>query len=443
MIHPINDYLKVTVRLLLLALIDWLLFLPIWILLEKYLLSLQYSWVWALTLTVLVVAGVLLRHFCSRRWKQIIAGLILGAAPAILFRGLNPAALPLTAAGFVCAFLGMTAGTRYNRQRIYSVGLTVYLIAAIVYPRIPELRGSMSLLTLSGAMCLVLALLYFNISHLRYSSFNAEGERLPAGIKRHNRLLVILFVVIAAATAAGAGRAVGLLIWNALRLIFKWLTQLLSGSGDIPEPESAPVPPITMLPQAETNEPGLLTIILDVLFYSLGTAAVLLLLFLALRWLYHNTAGWWRKSVDAILAMLRKQSSPEPTSFIDEETSVFKWESTVRSIRDYWRNKLLPVARRDRWEEAEGPRERVRWLYRHWLLAKQEDGYEPKAFLTPLETGRDAYKWAEEMKGQRNSERRRISEVPDDLIHTYNKARYSNEMPAEEVIIEMKKRLRL
>lgn len=438
-----GDQLKASIRLWLGCVIEWLLFLPLWVLLEVYLPPEQELMLWIYTLPLLSLAGVLLRQVCNRRWKQLLAALPIGAAAGLFYGGgLDIKVLPLIAVSALFAYLGMTAASRDQRLKSYVAGITVYFAAAIIFARVPELLPSLKLLTWSGSLCLVLALLDSNISFLRYSSFAADTARLPSGIRRHNRLFVLLFVAAAAVLAAGAGKALGILLWNTARLIIGWLTRLLSGSEEAPPTETAPPAAPPELPQTEIHEPGLLSMIFEIIFYGIGAAVLLVLLYLGLRWLYRNTGGIFRKAIDALLSMLRRETPQEHAAFQDEEQNIFAWEKTVQGLREYWMNRLKPGGRRDRWEVMSTSRERVRWLYRHWLSAKQAEGYKVKGFLTPSETGEDVAEWAESRKQMRKSAGG--SEFsPEELLQLYNQARYGKDEAAGKDLEQLKKQLKL
>jgi hypothetical protein len=408
------------------AFIDWLLLLPVWLLLQTYLQSGEAAVRWIYILPLLVAGGVLLRHKCGRLWKQLLAALLLGVLAGLLSSTLTLLGIPLVAGAAVCAYLGLTTASRVNRFRIYLTGITLYFIASIAFSRITELQPNVSVLTWSGSLCLVLALIDSNSSHLRYSSLNSDAARLPEGLRRHNRLYLAGFIILAAILAAGGGKAAGMLLWNAVRFFFSWLSRIFSGSDEAPPPEETPPEMIQEFPAAEAGEPGILAAILNIGLYIVVAAIVLAVLYYGVRWLYRNTGGMLRRALDWLLTLLRRESPAAAAGYQDEETSLFTWEQTVQDFRDYLRSKLTPASRRDRWEGVDGSQARIRWLYRHWLRAKHTEGYEVKAYLTPQETAADVAAWSE---GQKRQRRRSGSEgqAYDRLLGLYNKARYADE----------------
>lgn len=426
------------------AVIEWLMLLPVWLLMHTYLQRGEAAVTWIYLLPVLTAGGVLLRNVCSRLWKQLLAALLLGLLSGWLSGALTITGIPLVAGAAVCAYLGMTAAARVNRLKIYMAGMALYFTGSIFFSRIPELQANVTVLTWSGSLSLILVLLDSNSSHLRYRSLDGDKARLPAGLRRHNRLFVAGFIILAAALALGGAKAVVMLLWNAARIFITWISRLFSGS-EAPPPEAAPPAAAPQLPAFEENEPGLLAVILDIAFYIAGTAVVLLMLYFTLRWLYRNTGGILRRAVDRLLTLLRRESKPAAAGYQDEETSLFTWEQTLRGFRKYWQSRLSPASRRDRWEGMNGSRERIRWLYRHWLRARQAEGYEVKAYLTPQETAADVAAWSE---GQRRKRTGHSSDgqTGNRLLKLYNKARYTDEELSElstEEEASLKEQLRL
>ncbi|MGN7763920.1 DUF4129 domain-containing protein [Paenibacillus sp. 22594] len=438
-----SELLKSTYRLWLICIVEWLLFLPVWIVLQMYLQSGAAALPWIYTLPLISMAGVMLRQSCNRKWKQLLAALLLGGLAGILAGAFSLREIPLYAGAVISAYLGITSGGHSNRLRIYIAGIAVYFVATIAFARIPLLQPSVAVLTWSGSLCLILALLDSNTSHLHYSSFTGDGSPLPRGIRRHNRLFVLLFIAVAALLAAGAGRALGLFFWHAAQAFFGWVSRLFSDSSRPEPPQEAPPQAMPEMPPAETHEPGLLAMILDVAFYAIGAAALIVILYYGLRWLYRNSGGVWRRFIDSLLSLLRRESPQNNTAYQDEEKSIFTWEKTVQGVREYWRSRTTSASRRDRWEGMNGGREQTRWLYRHWLKNKRAQGYLQRSYLTPQETAVDVAEWNESRKRQRKTQVTDADAASAQLLRVYNQARYGGTEPSEAEVGQLKEKLKL
>lgn len=434
----LSMYVRDSLKLWLSCLLELLLFLPVLILFRVYLLPEggDHSILYLLPLFSLV--GVLLRNYCNVRWKKLLIGSLLGVAYGMLI-GISIYSVPLAIAGFCCAFLGMNAISRNNSQ-LYWVGIAGYFVATIVFHRIPELQPFNTLLTWSGSLSLVLTLLISNTNHLRYSSLSEENNVLPKRLQLHNRLHVGVIVIAGLLLATGAGKTIGLWLWNVIRFFFR---QLFSKTSEPKPQEVAPPNVVSQFPLVAESEPGLLAAILDIVVYIVGAVAIGVVAYFALRWLYRNAGEKWRRAIDALLAMLRKEHAPKNNSaYQDEEKSVFTWEKTLRGFKDFWSKQLTPKNRLERWDQIHGERERVRWLYRRWLEMKRDSGYEVKRFLTPKETGIDVLAWAKGNKHQRRGEDRQGT-APDQLLKLYNEVRYGDEVPSEADVAALKDQLKL
>ncbi|ULO05068.1 hypothetical protein H1230_18295 [Paenibacillus sp. 19GGS1-52] len=440
---PETNDLRLSFKLWLFCLIELLLYMPFLVLFRVYLLPEQAGLPWLYVLPLLSLVGVFLRYYCNLKWKQLVVALGLGLVLGALASGISIAGIPLIVAGFICTYQGMTADSRPDRFKIYWAGVVVYFIATIVFHRIPDLQASSTLLNWSGSLCLVLALFMSNSNYLRYSSFSGESTRLPKGLLRHNRLFVICVVIAAVVLAAGAGKFMGLLLWNTARMILGWISSLFAGSETPPPEQNAPAPIAPELPLVAANEPGLLAAILNISFYILGILIFGALAYFALRYLYRNTSGIWRRAIDRLLSMLRKERNPTVNdAFLDEEKNIFTWEKTVQGLKDYWSTKLNLGGRQDRWEQMKSNRERVRWLYRHWLGSKSESGYEVKRYLTPMETRTDILEWSDLKNRTHKGEKDSVT-TQDNLLKLYEKVRYGEEEPSEADVTALKKELKL
>ncbi|WP_162551316.1 DUF4129 domain-containing protein [Paenibacillus tepidiphilus] len=434
------------IRVYMTALMDWLLFLPVWLILQHFCLPGEQGALWLYTLPLVALAGVATRRFCTRKWKQLLAAILLGLLDGLLLGlfdewliGDFPLfALPVAAAAV--AYLGLTAAMRGRGMEIFLPGIGTYFVASLAFPRIAGMEDSSSLLIWSGSLCLVLVLLNTSLSHLRRSSYAEEGARLPAGIRTLNFVYVLLFTAGAVLLAAGGSKIILMSALAGVRQIFAWIAALFSGSEEPVQPEAAPPAAMPQLP-GEVSEPGLLSYVLNLLFYALGTAVILVALYFLLRWLYRNSGGYLRRAIDGLLSLLRRETVRENTGYRDEETSVFSWQQTVTQFRKYWRDKLGMDARRDRWEDMGGERERVRWLYRHWLQDRRAAGYEPKAYLTPLETEAEVAAWQMDSSRRRKGDAQ-SGEAGQRLVELYNRSRYGETEPDAREVAELKERLK-
>lgn len=474
-------YLRQSVRLWLSCLMEHALLLPVWILFVVYAWPEALSFIWLGGMLLLSLIGALLSFPLRKLWQRGAVAICLGmgyaSLPLILLPRLGlsgsdimaePArvfvivqAAAFLVAGVVCTLQGLTAVAREGQYRLYWAAITIYFIAGVVFPRVPLLRDSVSLLTWVGVACVAAALFVTNHQHLRYNlDSTGSHERLPAGLKRHNRLFVTAIIVASLLLAAGVGRWIGGVLWGLLRGLLQWLTRSPAPEPILPEePPAMPSPP-PLLP-AEVQEPGLLAKLLNIIFYIFGGLVIAALLVVAVYWLYRHGGNIWRKGIARLLSLLRRESPPGSQEvYRDEEKSIFSWEDTLQGWRQA-ASRLFGVrgTATERWEEMQDSRERARYLYRQFLRKEREQGYSLKAELTPRETVEDICSEQERQLGLRKASGRRGKGNADSksgpldreqakgdsviqrLLRLYYPARYGDKLISEEELAELHRRL--
>lgn len=475
-----SAYLVQTLRIGLGCLMEYVLLLPAWILFAAFLRPPEFPVAGLGLLPLLSLAGVLAGPRLHKLWQRGAVALGFGlafAAAAFAWAGGVGAlgygnapsvavfllqTVALLAAGVLCSLQGMTVRNRQGSYRLYWDGLGLYFLAGIFFPRIEALQGTVPLITWVGVFSLATALFVTNHQYLRYSSHSGDSrERLPAGLRRHNRLFVGVILVLALLLAAGAGRWIGSLLLGWLRAVVRWLLRQPKEPQPLEQPEVGVQPLEPMIP-VETHDPDLLSRILNFAFYAFGGLIIAALLGFVLYWLYKNAGGIWRKAIDRLLSLLRREgATTEQAAYLDEETSLFTWESTLQGWRKMGARLLRSGKPPERWEGMKDNRERVRYLYRLFLREEQERGYPVKPYLTPqeivqelrLETGQKSEATKATRPGRRrfsfgagNSERENSRVRVDSdaalspLLRLYYQVRYGGETPPDEELAELRRR---
>ncbi len=458
-------YLGQSIRLWLSCLMEHALLLPVWVLFVVYAWPEALSFIWLGGMLLLSLIGALLSFSLRKLWQRGAVAICLGmgyaSLPLILLPRLGFAGSDITseparvvnimqaafflAAAVVCIMQGLTAASRKGHYRLYWAAITIYFIAGIVFPRVPLLSDSVPLLTWAGAACVAAALFVTNHQHLRYNlDSTGSHERLPAGLKRHNRLFVTAIIVASLLLAAGVGRWIGGVLWGMLRGLLQWLTRSPAPEAILPEePPAMPSPP-PFLPE-EVREPGLLAKLLNIVFYVFGGLVIAALVVVAIYWLYRHGGTIWRKSIARLLSLLRRESAPYSAEvYRDEEKNIFSWEDALQGWRQA-ASRLFGVrtSAPERWEEIQDSRERARYLYRQFLRKEREQGYSLKAELTPRETAEDIRSEQERQAGMKKASGRRgeRDSVIQRLLKLYYPARYGDKPINEEELAELHRRL--
>lgn len=391
-------------------------FLPVWLIVAIYMVpSAVERVVWLLTLPILTLCGVLLSFRMTKLWVRWLTAILPGLLHMLLFYDTVWHAVVLFAAAWTVVVRGMAVSSPQSRAKViarYSAGLLLYFIGYIVVSRLDEWTPYIPLFTAGGILCIIIALFTVNDRLLRQESFSADDRTVSAvpGLRRHNRWFV-------AGTAAGAmlvAAAASGFLGHWMLVIVRALLRALLPSEQAPEPEKEPSPaPAPPMLQAAPEEKGWFAQLLDILFYVIGAAAVCVLAFLLLRAAYRNRriiAGLLGRVWRRLAAFLGRTHRPEAgTGYVDEETTIFSWETVQRALTDKW---LKRFGRAERWSELGDNRERVRFLYREWLRGLGKRGYTVRSSLTPEETRVDAQRSMQTAAGA------------EGLIGLYYKARY-------------------
>ncbi|WP_018751638.1 DUF4129 domain-containing protein [Paenibacillus sanguinis] len=472
--------LRNSLRLWLSCLMEHTLLLPIWILFVVYAWPEGQSFIWLGGLPLLSLIGALLSLRMRRLWQRGVMAVCLGAGyaslpliwlPRLGFPGSDITAGParvllmVQAAAFlgaavVCTMQGLTAAAREGQYRLYWAAIANYFIAGIVFPKVPLLSDTVPLLTWAGAACVAAVLFVTNHQHLRYNlDSTGSHERLPAGLKRHNRLFMAAIIAASLLLAAGVGRWIGGVLWELLRGLIQWLTRSPAPEPILPE-EPPAMPARPPLPE-EVSEPGMLAELLNILFYVFGGLVIALLIGGAIYWLYRHGGTLWRKSIARLLSLLRRESPlPSQEVYRDEEKNIFSWEDTLQGWRQA-ASRLFGVraAAPERWEEMKDSRKQVRYLYRQFLRKERDRGYSLKAELTPRETAEDIRCEQARQPELRKASGRRwkgnassqsgpwgLEQAPGDsviqrLLKLYYPARYGDKPINEEEVAELHRNL--
>ncbi|SDD13624.1 protein of unknown function [Paenibacillus sp. UNCCL117] len=420
------------------------------LLLPVPLVALAYGWPGAIDRSAelgwvlgLMLLGALAGAWIGLRWRRVwqhgLASLLLGPALGLSagqLAGGDAYSLAVTAGiGILAAYAGMSAYGRAGSGRIYVSGLVVYGLAGMVFPFQPPLAKLLPILSAAGAASLVLVLFMLNGSHIR--GVTLSGGRpvvIPAALRRHNRIFVAAVLL-----AMGAASSLSGFVWQGVRTLLGWLLSGGEEAPPVPEPEPPPQkqPPPWM--GEPPPEPGVWTHILNALFYALAVGLMLAIVAALLVWLYRRGPGLIRRWLDGLLALLRgRTEQQEKTGYIDEESGLWSW-SDLR----LWPGRRRGGRKESRWEELSAGEERVRYLYRSWLLGNTGRGYSFHPPLTPRETAADIERWLREAGARKGAvPTAEAAEAARELVELYEAARYGGKQPDEARLEELRRRLR-
>lgn len=380
-------------------------------------------WLISLPLAVLLgaTASILLR--IRRTIIVLLIALAGGALSTTILTGwVIHAIIPLLSASILIWRNGLKAATEPSNTRLtashYWSGLLMYFIGFFLFRSYEPLRDYLSLLVGAGTVAIILTVILSNAHQLIVVSHSADGQpAVPASLKRHNRVYIIAVLVVAFGIAAFVSLPLGEIISEWFRSFLRWL---FSRSTTMEPPVDQPVQGELIPPELQEGEPStfakwLLRIltVFGVVLFIVVSIWIVFLLYRKFREVFRRLFAWMARLFRSRLDVRTD------TGYVDETTRLL----TLDTIRERWSQRLREWGSRGKeranWEDWSA-RERIRYVYRQFVRARIDEGYEYKAYLTPSETAKDLASWSQERKKMDEPK-------PDDLIRLYNQARYSDD----------------
>lgn len=432
----------------LLGTLEFILFLPATIILGILLappLTMEH---WLLVLLLCYYLGSLSRALIGRfsQWVYLLLGAVVVAALFISVSGLGYLAILSWMIGQLFFFRGYQFFVRHwidlFPPNLFWAGLAIYLLTSMFYYQVEGLQPYLGLYTVGGICTVIICLWMTNTLHLNAAKRfgKKEGTSLPKSLVRHNRILVLLFTILVFVIAFFSvikKFVVETLKWifSGIVWVFLWLGSLLSSGVEEPIPEGDGVDAIPELP---LSEPSWLANFLSSIAKYVGMF-LFILLFALLVW---KLSQLLFKLVKIIIAKLqtRDVETIDTQGYIDENSKVISMKEMGQSYRDRFQQWLADRLRREpKWSQLTTNSERVRYLYRHWLLHRIADGFQYKPELTPSEIEQEIAQSGSKLLG--NSKAKTSDVHTSELIQAYNDVRYGEKELDDEQVRRMRENM--
>ena len=409
--------------------IELITFFPILLIIAVYLLPGFNTWHWALSFMIYYLSGILVRTALRKRSK-LLAGLIgtaISGFLAYIIFGWNPALWLSWPIGTILVLRGVNFVERRWPEMfpvvILWAGMLLYFGSFIFFKHMEVLKPYASQVTWAGLIHVIASLFIFNSKQLKDATLTKEGEEpvLASGVVRHNRILIVI-VFCVMLIIANFNRLRDGVIWlfkmiaNAVVSIIVFIGSLVSSSQQ--QGDGHIQPGISeMFPGAESGKPGIFDYIFEILAYVLGITATAAAAIALLIFIYKGIKKLISVIKDIISRYLTdREWMAHDGGYVDVKEKLMDFKDLGRGYADKLKEWLSSLLKREpRWEELTDVREKIRYLYRHFLFRCIELGYRPKKHMTPNEIGRDIEAW--------NKDRGRQAE---EIIYLYNLARYGN-----------------
>lgn len=413
---------------------------------DQYLSS---SWFYIVPLVIL--AGVLLGRRLTVLWEKVGVILFTGAifsGAAVLMGGEFLQSMVIMT---IFTAQGVTVPQRKHRYRLYWFGVTLYLLAGIIYPFIPLLDRMLPILTVAGVFCLAWTLFSTNQTFLSYSTYAKDSSSaFPMGLRLHNRVWIGSIVLMAVLLAAGAGGWLSSGLLGLLRFAGSWLKNMLERlTRWQPEKEIIDNTDDTnvgeMILPEEMLEMGDGHSFLDTALLIVAGIIIAGVVVWGLYWLYKNGKGLWRRMVDSLLGLLRRVSKAEQDdSFEDEEVILRTWKAKNKRSRQRKPAFSFRIGKHSEpSEEIHNNRELIRYYYRCMLRAEQMEGHKKKAFLTPRELEAELLGEAAPKRKKDKAAWEKRRSASNLLLDLYYRARYGDDEPSDDEMARIKREMNM
>lgn len=414
--------------------IELLIFFPIFYIPGVYALDLPHAWYWLISLLFYPVLGYITGIWVPLTKKSglLLLMLIVILAGNWLVSGISfiwVFSLPMSGYLFVRGIRahGVSWDIQFPIKLVVS-GLLSYFFASAIFYFVNSFSDFYGFLNYFGIAALVAAFIRMNESNLSSGSLSSKKEAAVASsVMRQNRLLlfILLAVVFFIATLKYIRDAIGW-VQDQVYALVSYLLGLIFKKGDNPpmdDPEDGEFSGVGEKVEVSSFAEWMERIGFYFAMVVLAVVAIILIIVLSKKlpiWL-RMLSKWLNSSFN----IGQKQSEQ---GYEDEKEALIDWKNWHKNIGGRFKDWMTSFMEKEpKWRDIEGNRERIRYLYRYWIIRKQGEGYKYKESLTPGEIASDISKW-------RNTE-----SIPAKLVPLYERVRYSDHSVEDPDVSETKK----
>lgn len=416
--------------------VECLLFFPILYIPMAYLFSQSYMIVWLIVLIFGYAGGFAASRLfrLNTYFKLAFWACVIGVLVTMSLFGLS-LALFVAVPSFITAFY---RGGRMEHiswytlfpGHYYLIGLIAYGGSSFVLSFAPSFDPYFSILTVAGALALIVTLFIVNRNSVEEQSIpGSEGPVIERRVLQQNRgmivaLLLIIGVIVLIPQLQQWLSALG-------KMIASWFAGLFNSTPEVHEPPRENLPEVGNLPFSEeaASPPAWMEFIEQLALYVFYMIVTVLILFLLYRFarslpnLLRKISVWMNR------LMSRSPNNEALLGYVDEETEI-EHEKAIHRFKRLL-NRVRGSESSERNGEPDHNAARIRKLYRKILIRKIQQGYQWNKSRTPRETGQDLKAWgkAEEPMSEK-------------FIHLYEQARYGHRTITDEEMQDSLKELK-
>lgn len=329
-------------------------------------------WIYAF---FVVIAGVSLGFLIGDHWVTWIVLTIM--YPVVIYRGIR--------------YLSTAPENMLPISIMWVGGFITYFVAYLCFRYLDPLVDYLPIITVGGILYVIATLFLSNSEQLKRSTLEkGKTPTIHKTIKRQNKIYLSLTIVVIFLLAMGS------FVQDSMLKFVRWLLNLLAGDGEIKEvpPDDAPPadPDMSGLFDDEVKEPSLFWEILEKITITLVYIGLAIVVILLLLLLLKKTRVWVIKLYHRIMNFLktlggRFSDDTENTLYEEEKESIFdfkEWTEEQKQRMKSFTNRMFK--RKVNWNTLSN-REKVRYVYRHFILQQADAKIEsetPREVLNKL-----------------------------------------------------------
>jgi hypothetical protein len=312
----------------------------------------------------------------------------------------------------------------------YWIGLILYFVESVIFRINPDTRVFLPVLFWLGFLSVAVTLIMTGQDRIIQESLPDKNGRHQVNPNqlRNNRLfsiaiLMIIFMVAAIKQISEALLWLNRIFWSSVRYIIHILNKLTSSPPQEAAPNKAAPPPLL----SSNDSPSVFWVWLEKCLYILiivvTIALMLFLLYKFYKWVRRNSAALYKW----IMGKLSKNRIEAVSGFEDESTRLVTFGGLIKGYSSKVSDWLELLRKREvKWSDLTTNAERIRYLYRQFVVKNLSKGTKINLDLTAQET----ISAMQQKKGQSSHLNEKL------LSRLYNQARYSNHSIHDEEVEE-------
>lgn len=412
---------KSLVPMILPILIEWIALFPVFMWVNGLILSEEFEGFKWFYLILFYLCGQIIGRLTKNKVIELVGLLVVSIGLIVVLFEFQS----IWQVVFLLCFVNLLLfrGTLYSNveqnsalslQVLWVFSLPTYFISYFFFRFTTNFNYDEQLLSWMGMAFVITLLFLSNSDHLKHAALSKHKEKqVEPTINRQNRIYIIcLFLVVLLLTHFNIFWSIIQTLLRTLFTIFSWLSPEPSlTERQVTEPRGE-----NMLDYIEPSEPSLFFEIIEMVlkFFTL-VIFIGLILFALIKFVpkvYLVSKQLLHHLIKILSKVFQKHEQETPLIYEDEKESLLDWKDLQQRVVQKTNQFISRFKRQPNWDKL-SDKEKVRFLYKQFVLQSRHSGYE----YSPSETAHEFIKRV-------GSSGPLSKEEKDQLDLLYNEARY-------------------